>query len=82
VSLLSQERTPIHEHVLAALLALIQGHEKALEECRDPQLGVHLLLTKYIELHSGEEECLEEIDYSRQILQLLESNSTNVPEDR
>lgn len=68
VGLISEERTPSHEHLLSALLALIRDHEECMKDCRNPALQLQSLLTSYIESVRGKEECQEELDYCQQIL--------------
>lgn len=57
VGLISEERTPSHEHLLSALLALVRDHEECIKDCRDPTLQLQSLLTSYMESVKGKEEC-------------------------
>lgn len=80
VGLINQERTPGHEHLLSALLALVRDHKKCIEDCRDPKLQLRSTLTSYIELVKGKEECQEEVDYAQQILSTVFSEDSNCGE--
>ena len=56
VALLQREHDSTHEHLLSALLALIDGHPKATTECRRPEFLLKELLNKRFEVIVGQEE--------------------------
>ena len=56
VALLQRERDSTHEHLLAALFALTNGHSAAIAECRRPEFLLRELLENRIESFVGQEE--------------------------
>jgi len=71
VALLQREHDSTHEHLLSALLALIDGHPKATTECRRPEFLLKELLNKRFELIVGQEEFQTEADVCRALLSLI-----------
>lgn len=58
VALLQRDHDSTHEHLLAALLALTQGHPPSIEECRRSEFLLRELLDNRIELIKDRDECL------------------------
>lgn len=56
VALLQRDRDSTHEHLLAALYALTDGHPAAIAECRRPEFLLKELLENRIETAVGQEE--------------------------
>ena len=56
VALLQQEHMPSHEHVMGALVALVENHQRSLDECRRPELRLRELLTARQALLKGKPE--------------------------
>ena len=56
VALLQTEHTSAHEHLVAALLCLVDGNIKAIQECLRPELNLqnYLQSTKQIISHKEE----------------------------
>nr|CAG4646604.1 EOG090X0EEI [Macrothrix elegans] len=57
VALLQREHDPTHEHLLAAILAIAEGYQPAIDECRRPEFLLRELLENRIELLQNREEC-------------------------
>nr|CAG4641237.1 EOG090X0EEI [Eulimnadia texana] len=55
-ALLQKERDSTHEHLLSALLALVQGHERSKVEARRPEFMLKQLLEDRVETLKGHEE--------------------------
>lgn len=70
IALLHTPHNNIHEHLTCALLNLTQGHQRAQEECRRPELRFRELLKNKMPLLKGKEECMEELDYSEHLYKL------------
>lgn len=58
VALLQRDHDSTHEHLLAALLALTQGHPPSIEECRRSEFLFREFLDNRIELVKDRDECL------------------------
>lgn len=71
VALLQRERDSTHEHLLAALFSLTDGHAAAIAECRRSEFHLRELLENRIESSAGQEEFEEEVEYCRQLLAIL-----------
>lgn len=56
VALLQRDHDSTHEHLLAALLAICEGHPTALAECRRPEFLLRQLLENRMESFTGQEE--------------------------
>lgn len=56
VALLQREHDSTHEHLLSALLALTEGHQAAIVECKRSEFQLKELLNKRLELITGQEE--------------------------
>ncbi|XP_030755130.1 hsp70-binding protein 1-like [Sitophilus oryzae] len=71
ITLISRERQPSHEYVLALLAALVEENATALSECRNPRHNLQEVLQKYVANCGTKEECLEEIQHCKRILYLV-----------
>lgn len=76
-ALISQEPTPSHEHLLSAMLALVQDHIQCIEDCRDPTLQFKSTLASYIESVQGKEECQEGVEHARQLISVVFTDDSN-----
>ena len=56
VALLQREHDSTHEHLLSALLALTDGHQTAMAECKRPEFLLKELLSNRLVLVAGREE--------------------------
>ena len=56
VALLQRDHDSTHEHLLSALLALVEGHQRALNECRRPEFLLKSLLENRLEFVKDHEE--------------------------
>jgi hsp70-interacting protein len=56
VALLQGEHDSTHEHILSALLALVEEHQRALSECRRPEFLLKELLESRSEYVQGRDE--------------------------
>jgi len=81
VALLQREHDSTHEHLLSALLALTEGHQAAIVECKRSEFQLKELLNKRLELITGQEEFQEEADFCRALLSLIFADEP-VVEDR
>nr|CAG4650517.1 EOG090X0EEI [Sida crystallina] len=80
VALLQREHDATHEHLLSALLALVEGHQRALGECRRPIFLLKELLENRLEHVQGQDEFKEEADYCRNLLAVVFNGESS--EDR
>lgn len=71
ISLVSNDRVPSHEHVLALLATLVEDNATAVSECRNPRHNLQQILQKCIEECGDKEECLEEVQHSKRLLYLV-----------
>lgn len=71
VGMITDFHQPVLEHLLSALLALVQNHPKSQSECRKPELTLMPTLKNLISNTYGREEYMEEHDYAKTLLQLL-----------
>lgn len=49
IELIAKERKQSHEHVLALLTDLVQGDERAVQQCLNSQFDVRQILNKHLE---------------------------------
>jgi len=71
VALLQGEHDSTHEHILSALLALVEDHQRALSECRRPEFLLKELLENRSEYVQGRDEFKEEAEYCRNLLAVV-----------
>ena len=71
LGLLQGQHDSTHEHLLAALYAIVSTHNRSRDDCRRPDRGLKQFLKKRIEDLSGKEESLEESEYCRRLLEEL-----------
>lgn len=57
-SILHSPHDHFHEHVMAAMLTIVQDNPAGIEECAKPELGLQVLLTERKEMLAGKEEFL------------------------
>ncbi|XP_070703850.1 hsp70-binding protein 1 [Pempheris klunzingeri] len=63
VFVLRTPHSPFHEHVLGALCCLVEDCPQGLKDCRDPALGLEVLLRQRSRELQGKEESQEELDF-------------------
>uniref|UniRef100_T1JDV9 Nucleotide exchange factor Fes1 domain-containing protein n=1 Tax=Strigamia maritima TaxID=126957 RepID=T1JDV9_STRMM len=68
VALIQMDHDSTHEHLLSALNCLVTNHTESINECRNPQLHLKETLYARFYLLQGREECLEELEYCKQLL--------------
>lgn len=56
IELISKERKPSHEHLLLLLSDLVQGDERAVEQCLNSQIDFRQTLNRYLEGIAGKAE--------------------------
>lgn len=71
---LSEEHTMFHEHVLSALLTIVRGHDRSVQQCLRPELNLVSLLHQKEEDLKGKEQFLEEYEYTKELLDLLKTS--------
>jgi len=71
VSLLTQERQPSHEHILALLLLLVEENQAAMNECKNPKYNLKEIITNYLQKIANKDEYQEEEVYCKQLLERL-----------
>lgn len=49
ITLLTEERTELHEHILSALLAIIKNNENAISECRKEKYGLQSIISNHLQ---------------------------------
>lgn len=79
IGALQGEHDSTHEHLLAALYVLVSTHQPSRTDCLRRQFGLKNLLKQRIEDLKGKEEFLEELNYCKQLLDLLFIDN-NLPE--
>ncbi|KAK7939729.1 hypothetical protein WMY93_003055 [Mugilogobius chulae] len=67
VSVLQTPHSPFHEHVLGALCCLVEDCPEGLKDCRDPAVGLDVLLKQRSKELQGKEECEEELDFCERL---------------
>jgi hsp70-interacting protein len=70
VGLLQSEHDSSHEHLFAALYALVSSHKVSRNECQRKELGLKNLLKNRIEFLKGKQEFLEEEEYCKELLEM------------
>ncbi|XP_069683764.1 hsp70-binding protein 1 [Periplaneta americana] len=76
VGLVSAGRQPALEHLLSALLALVENHPPSLNECRQPQLQLRSILRNLFQENQGKEDRQEEHEYTKNLLRIVFSGET------
>lgn len=67
IELISKERKVSHEQVLNLLADLVQGDERAVQQCLNSEHNVKQILKRHLELADGKPECdvsFKKIKYS------------------
>lgn len=77
---LNEEHCSFHEHVMSALLAIVRGHPRSVEECQRSEFDLHSKLKQRIEFLKNKEEFIEEKNYAEELLKLISGDDTNMDE--
>lgn len=78
---LSEEHSNFHEHLLSAILSIVRGHTRSLQQCSRPELNLISLLQQKEQDLKGKEQFQEEYEYALELLQLLQTSQDNTEQD-
>jgi len=67
VGLLQENHSSFHEHLMSALLTIVQDHPQAMQECQKTELNLRNTLTDRLELLKDKEEFQVRTDLSLEI---------------
>lgn len=71
---LDEEHCNFHEHVMSALLSIVQEHPRSVEECQRSELELHRKLQQRIQFLKDKDKFIEEKQYAEELLQLISSD--------
>lgn len=77
IALLHQDHNPSHEYVASALHAVVSCDDGARSQCQRGELGLEQLLRSRIHELRDREECIEEVSFYQELLQLCFSDTLN-----
>lgn len=80
VTLVSQERMPSHEHILALLAQLVVDDREAIAQCAQSKYNFENVLLQHLQLVAGKPECLEEVQYCELLLKAISQSKTEAQE--
>ncbi|XP_053383847.1 hsp70-binding protein 1-like [Mercenaria mercenaria] len=78
---LSEEHSSFHEHLLSALLSIVRGHPRSLQQCSRPELNLLSLLQQKEQDMKGKDEFQEEYEYTVELLKLLKTSQDSSEQD-
>ena len=82
VGMLQTEHNAFHEHLMSALLLLVQDHPQSRTECQKSELCLKTTLESRIKFLATKEEYLEELEYCKQLMDICFSGSQNTTVER
>nr|BAN21189.1 hsp70 binding protein [Riptortus pedestris] len=71
IALIRGDHTSCHEHIISALLSLVQNYDEAQAECRRPEFELRLTLQNLLNEYSQDEAFREEIAYIRELMSIV-----------
>ncbi|GAB1604816.1 hsp70-binding protein 1-like [Argonauta hians] len=74
---LREDHSLFHEHLMACLLTILTDHPRSLEDSKQPQLQFTILLEEKLKSLHGRDEFREELQYTKNILQMLGSSGSD-----
>lgn len=76
IALIRGEHTSSHEHIISALLSLVENFEEAQAECRRPEFELRLTLQNLINEYSQDEAFREEMSYIKDLMTIIFSGDS------
>lgn len=77
ISLIQREHESTHEHMIRALLSMVDKHERGISECCRSELNLQSTLQERISFLHGKEEFKEELEYCRELRKLCFEDTSN-----
>lgn len=74
---LREDHSLFHEHLMACLVSIVTDHSRSLEDCKRPQLQFTEILQEKLKSLHGRDEFREELDHTKEMLQMLNVNSSS-----
>ncbi|KAK3581504.1 hypothetical protein CHS0354_031840 [Potamilus streckersoni] len=73
---LGEEHSSFHEHLLSAILTIVQDFPRGIKEFRRPELDMEQILLQKQKDLAGKEESMEELHYAKELLKLIQENQS------